>query len=258
MKVLLAGNLVNLGYTLSRELRKVGIESELIMERNPHGISDPKTFDPNLLSKYPNWIKFIDRNKSGWKRGIIKTMRDRKYDLIHAYTEYPIFAYVSRRRFIANPTGSDLRELAFSNSLRGILLRRAYHRAKVVVASSPEVIELLSKLKVKHTIFLPVLMDLSFFKPNEHSSKLDKFTIFHPVNLDWKVKGNDKLIRGFAKFVKEFPQSLLIIVDRGIDSQRTHELVRKLELENNVQFVKGPLNYHELLNYYQKSEQVVW
>jgi len=136
------------------------------------------------------------------------------------------------------------------------LLRRAYNRAKVIIASSPEVIELLSKLKLKHAIFLPVLMDMSFFKPAELSSKSEKFTILHPVNLDWKVKGNDKIIRGFAKFVKDFPQSLLIIVDRGIDSQRTHELVRKLDLENNIQFVKGPLNYHELLNYYQKSDVI--
>ena len=146
MKILQAGNLVNLGYIVTRELRKVGIDSDLIMERNPSKTSDPKVFDKNLGFNYPNWIKFYDRSKSGWKRNIIKTMRDKKYDLIHSYTELSIFAYLSRRPFIANPTGSDLREMAFSNSIRGILLRRALNKAKIITAASPEVLDLLSKL----------------------------------------------------------------------------------------------------------------
>jgi len=256
MKILQAGNLTNLGYVTTRELRKNDIDSELIMEANPKKTSDPKLFDQNLDDNYPNWIKFYDRTKSGWKRKIIKTMRDKKYDIIHSYTELIIFSYLSRRHYIANPTGSDLRELAFSNSIRGILLRRALHKAKVVIAASPEVLDLLSKLKVKSGIFLPVLMDLELFKPNEFHSKSDKLIIFHPSNLDWKSKGNNNIVKGFAKFVKEQPNSQLLIVDRGINSKKTHELVMKLSLEKNVDFIKGPLDFSEMIKYYDKSDVI--
>ena len=256
MKILQAGNLANLGYVVARECRKIGIESDLLMEKDPHKISDPKILDPNLNSNYPNWIKFYNRNKSGWKRKVIKIMREKKYDLIHSYTELVIFSYLSRKPFIANPTGSDLRELAFSKSIRGILLRRAYKKAKVVIAASPEVLELLSKLKVKNGIFLPVLMDSTFFAPYDSEKKSDTFIVFHPTNLDWKKKGNDKIIKGFSTFVKDHPKSLLIIIDRGIDSKKTHELVHKLDLNDNTQFIKGPLDFSELIQYYQKADVI--
>jgi glycosyltransferase involved in cell wall biosynthesis len=183
-------------------------------------------------------------------------MRDKKYDLIHSYTELVIFSYLSRRSFIANPTGSDLRELAFSKSIRGILLRRAYNKAKVVIAHSPEVLELLSKLKVQKRIFLPVLMDFSFFQPSDDEKKSDDLVVFHPSNLDWKTKGNDKIVQGFSKFVTDHPKSSLIIIDRGIDSKKTHDLVRKLDLNDKIQFIKGPLDFSELIKYYHKSDVV--
>jgi len=172
MKILQAGNLVNLGYVVARELRNAGIESDLLMEENPQKTSDPKVFDLNLDGKYPNWIKFYYRNRAGWKRKIIKIMRDSKYELIHSYTELVMFSYLSRRIYVANPTGSDLRELAFSKTIRGMVLRRAYNKAKVVLAASPEVLELLSKLKIRNGVFLPVLMDTSLFSSNHAEKKI--------------------------------------------------------------------------------------
>ncbi len=256
MKILQAGNLVNLGYVVARELRNAGIESDLLMEENPQKTSDPKVFDLNLDGKYPNWIKFYYRNRAGWKRKIIKIMRDSKYELIHSYTELVMFSYLSRRIYVANPTGSDLRELAFSKTIRGMVLRRAYNKAKVVLAASPEVLELLSKLKIRNGVFLPVLMDTSLFSSNHAEKKSDRFIIFHPSNLDWKTKGNDKIVKGFSKFIKNYPNSLLRIIDRGIDSQRTHDLVSKLDLNDKTQFIKGPLDTLEIIKNYRESDVI--
>jgi len=145
--------MVNLGYATGRQLRKDGIEADLLMEKNPIFTSDPLDLDSSLNNQYPKWITFYDRSKFSWKISVLETMRDKKYDLIHSYTELSIFAYLSRRPFIANPTGSDLREMAFSNSIRGILLRRALNKAKIITAASPEVLDLLSKLQLKQGIF---------------------------------------------------------------------------------------------------------
>jgi len=256
MKILHAGNMANLGYTITRQLRKNGIEADLLMQKNPPKGSDPIRFDPELENEYPEWLQFFDKSKWSWKIDLIKKMRAKKYDLIHAYVEFPIFAYFSGKTFIANTQGSDFRELALTNSLRGILLRRAYKKAKAVLFFMPDHLPIFSKLKLKNGIFLPPLWNTSFFKPKEipRDKFEDKLVIFHPANLEWRIKGNDILIRGFANFAKNNSNALLIIVDRGVDSKKTHELVNKLGIENHVKFVEGPLNSSELLRFYNISD----
>ena len=154
MKILHAGNMANLGYIISKNLRKEGIEAELLMEEQPNEMSDPLNIDPSLNGKYPVWIKFFNKNKSSWKINVLKIMRNKKYDLIHSYVEFPIFSYISRRSFLVYAQGSDLRELAFSNSFRGQLLRRAYKKAKLLITAQPDHIPLISKLKITKWIRL--------------------------------------------------------------------------------------------------------
>ena len=259
MKILHAGNLANLGYLATRELRRAGMDVELLMEKNPPKGSDPTRFDPALNNSYPDWIFFYDKRKLSWKTDIIKIMRDKKYDLIHAYVELPIFAYVSRRLFVAHTLGSDFRSLAFSNSIRGMLLRRAYKRAKIVLYSQADHLPLFSKLKLTNHLFIPILWDTSFYKSQKiaDSPYSDKFVIFHPANLDWNLKRNDVFLKGFSEFTKINSNSVLIIVDRGVDAEKTHQLVKSLSMQDKAIFIKGPLNSTEMLRYYNLSDVVV-
>ena len=258
MKILHAGNMANLAYTSVKQLRKDGFDVELLMEKNPPKGSNPLLFDPTLENRYPKWIHLFNKSKSSWKINVIKKMRNKEYDLIHAYVEFPIFAYLSRRTFIANTQGSDFRELAFSTSVRGFLLRRSYRKAKAVLFFQPDHLPLFSKLKLNNGIFFPPSWDTSFFTPKEFSRDEfgDNFIIFHPANLEWRLKGNEILINGFAKFVKDKPNSILIIVDRGIDSKKTHDLITQLNIENNVKFIPGPLNSTELIRYYNSADVI--
>jgi glycosyltransferase involved in cell wall biosynthesis len=258
LNILHAGNMANLGYVISRQLRKSEIGADLLLEKNPPKGSDPLRFDPLLNGVYPDWISFYDKLKSSWKTDVIKKMRDKKYDLVHAYVEMPIFAYLSRKPFIAHTQGSDFREMAMGNSLRGILLRRAYKRAKAVLFFQPDHFPLFAKLKLDNGIFLPPLWDVSFFQPKQvpKNEFEGKFVIFHPANLEWRLKGNDILIKGFAEFVKTNQESILVIVDRGVDSQQTHDLIKSLGIEDKIQFVNGPLNSTELLHYYNLSDVI--
>jgi len=258
MKILHAGNMANLAYYTVKLLRKDGLDVELLMQKNPPKGSNPLRFDPSLENKYPEWTHFFDKSKTSWKLDVIKKMRNKEFDLIHAYVEMPIFAYLSRRIFIAHTQGSDFRELAFSNSIRGFLLRRSYRKAKAVIFFQPDHLPLFKKLKLKNGIFIPPSWNTSFFKPYESSRNEfgDNFIIFHPGNLEWRLKGNDILINGFAKFVKDFPKSILIIVDRGIDSKKSHDLILKLGIEKNVKFIPGPLNSTDLLRYYNSADVI--
>jgi len=258
MKILYAGNMANVGYMITRQLRQDGLDVNLLMEKNPPFTSDPLQFDPKLNESYPNWILFFDKKKSSWKTDIIKIMRNKKYNLIHAHVELPIFSYLSRRMFIAQVLGSDLRELAFTNSVKGILLRRALRKAKVVFFYEPLDPSLLSKLNIKTGIHLPVMWDTSFFRPLKinKAKNSGKFVIFHPANLDWRLKGNDILLKGYSKFLQNHQNSQLILINRGEDAKKTYDLVNKLSINEKVKFIEGPLNASELLQYYNLSDIV--
>jgi glycosyltransferase involved in cell wall biosynthesis len=255
MKILHAGNMANFAYLLVKKLRSDGIDSELLMNKNPHPSSDPTQYDPYLKENKPNWIKYYDLSKKMWPLHIMLSMW-KKYDLIHCYVELPIFAYFTNRKFITTAQGSDLSRLAFSNTLKGFLLRRAYKKAKVIVCPTVGCFPLLSKLNLQNGVFIPSIIDLKKFSPNPKPSLNDRFTIFHPTSQIWNIKGNDKLIYGFKKFIEKYPKSNLIIVDHNIDSKKTKMLVQELDLEKFISFVKGPLNVDDLKKYYDVADVV--
>ncbi len=260
MKILHAGNLANVGYIVVKTLRSTGVDAELLMEKYPYITSDPAALDQELsVNGYPEWIKFWDNKTRGVKSQIIRCMRDNQYDLIHAYTELPIFAILSRRPFIAHSTGSDLTELAFTNSIRGILLRRAYRRAKVLLYSLPHQHKLVGKLKIKNSLFIPLPWDYERFKPQNRERKehLDKIVIFHPANLDYRLKGNDKFLRSFIRLCKERDDLLLILVERGVDKDNVKSLLQDHNLEKNFQFIQGPLKHDEILYHCNLADIVV-
>ena len=258
MTILHVGNTANIGYYTTKQLRKYGIDCNLLFE--PTGnFDDPLKADPSLNNQYPNWFVTYHRKQLFWKLKILKTMWKPKYDLIHAYFELPMFANFSNKPLVIQLLGTEFRKTAISNTRQGKLLRRAYRKAKVLLFSMPDHFPIYKKLGLKNGIFFPLLVDSNFYKPLEVERKNDddrKFTILHPTNLDWNVKGNDILIKGFADFVKNNPNALLIIIERGSDSEKTRELISSLGITQNVKFIKGPIFSPELLNYYNKVDVV--
>jgi glycosyltransferase involved in cell wall biosynthesis len=258
MKILHAGNLMNLGYINTKYLRNVNIDAELLMEIDPPVGSDPLPFDSTLNNKFPPWINFYNKKKSSWKFQIIKKMREKQYDLIHAYVELPIFSYLSRKPFIVQTQGSDFRELALTNSIRGILLRRAYKKAKLIILSQADHTKLISKFKLNNTIFMPMMCNTDFFSPKHFEKKLveDKFVVFHPTRQNWKGKKNYILIQGFAKFVKKYSNSILVVLNFGPDSNKVKELVSSLGIEKNVHLIEQRLDSMKLLEYYNRCDVI--
>ncbi|HJU14493.1 MAG TPA: glycosyltransferase [Candidatus Nitrosotalea sp.] len=255
MKILHAGNIANLGYFIANPLRREGVEIDLLMENHPPPEQDPLKYDPTLQNKYPDWIIFYDR-KSYWKQ-ILRVMKDRRYDLIHAHYDLAIFGHLSMRKLVSHVVGTDLRKLAFSHSIRGHLLRNAYKNSEVVIFQTPSEPPLLEKLGIQQGIFVPFPTDVTFYAPQEMPQRQfhQELVVFHPTNLNWE-KGNEILVRGYAEFVRSNPNSLLLIVDRGEDSAKIHALVDSLEIEDKTTFIKGPLNSVELRKYYNLVDVV--
>jgi glycosyltransferase involved in cell wall biosynthesis len=251
LKVLVAGNLVNWGYHFVKVLRENGIDAELLMPRYPKKSDDPKTFEK--LEEYPAWIKFWNNKKWTWKFEVISTMR--KYDLIHAITELPIFAMISGKPYVAFPTGSDINELVFQKNLRGILLNWAYKRAKKIVLSGPVLIESANKLKLKNTVCIP--SPWAHHSVKIENENLKKFTIFYPTRHDWKIKGNDKFLYAFSEVCKGVDDIKLIIIKHGVDIDKSLKILKQKQCHNKVEIINQTLEHKSLISYYNKADIVV-
>jgi len=254
-KILIAGNLANTGYYLTSKLRELGMHVDLLMEENPVFVSDPKNTGELKENNYPDWIKFWKKN-GNIKWQIIRIMR--KYDVIGAATELPIFAMFSFRPFIAIATGSDLRELAKSNSLKGRLLRRAYKKAKLVIYTDPDLKKSSEYLGLKNSVYCPPIRDFSkFAEENTHNKKNDKIIFFHPTNHIWEIKRNDLFIKSFIKFAKKYDNVLLVVIKKGQDFEKSLSLLKDGNIEGKYIVLPKPLNQNELGKQYQECNIVV-
>jgi glycosyltransferase involved in cell wall biosynthesis len=255
LHLLIAGNLANTGYYLTAKLREFGIEADLLMQKDPPFASDPKNTGKLSESKYPDWIKIFDKQRR-WKRKIIKTMKC--YDLISAATEFPIFALFSNKPYVAVATGSDLYYLAQSRSLKGFLLRLAYRKAKVVVFNLPSHLEYVNKLKLKHALFLPLFREFPKLDKGKIREKMkNKFIFFHPTSQIWKIKRNDIFLKAYVELCKSRNDVYLILINRGEDSFKTSEFLKKASIEGKYEILPSTLNQVELASYYQLCDVVI-
>lgn len=252
MRVIVAGNLANTGYQIARLLRDKGIDAELLIKKNDLLIHDPKSFD-NII-KYPDWIKFWDGMRKNWKFKIISIMK--KYDIVHASTELPIFAMFSGRPYIAMATGDDIIELAQKKSIKGLLLKWAYKKAKVVVYTGTYMYPSVIKLKLRNALFIPLLWDYEKFNLVQDSRNNEKFTIFHPTNHYWKDKGNDIFLRAFVRLAKEKDNVHLITINRGQDFQQSLKILSIPELKGKFTILPETLPQNQLPQIYASVDAV--
>lgn len=262
MKVLIAGNLANVGYEIAYAMRKKNVDVKLLLPKSPAITEDPKLMYPHLeIDGYPEWLVRFDKHERGlrnnWKLQIIKEMRKKEYDVIIALTEFSIFALFSGKPYVSLTTGSDLRELFFKKSLRGLLFRLSYKKANAIIYGEPDKIPLLTKLGLyKKAVFANNPRQL-----NRHSEKIErddlksKFVIFSPTAQDWRLKGNDKLLHAFIKLCSVRNDVYLIISERGPDVEKAKELLLVENAKGRFQFV--PLLDAKCLQQYYNLADVV-
>jgi glycosyltransferase involved in cell wall biosynthesis len=263
MKILIAGNLANMGYELAKSLRNYGVDAYLLMPKIPIISEDPKTIFPELEEEgYPEWIVFFNNHerkfdKNNWKIQVVKEMR-KKYDGIIALTEFSIFAMFSGKPYAALSTGSDMRELPFEKSIKGLLYRLSYKKAKFIIWGEPDKKSLLKKLKIeKKAIFATSPRTISFSSKKNKNKEDSKFIIFHPTAQNWSYKNNKIFLEAFIEISKKYSNISLVLSDRGPNIKDAKKLLSSsTDTKNKYEFVPY-LNLKELENHYNRSEIIV-
>lgn len=257
MRVAIIGNLCNLGYLTMLSLRAHSIDVVLFISGNELGnINDPRRenmncfledkiifweSNPNLNREDTDLVRTYSAYKlpNNNKMAILRCAAyiNKNYDFVIGVTLGSIIALLSRKKFIWFATGSDLREWIFRrNKLSSWILRIVAKKAISILSSDDAGCRIAAaKLRVVHKLIatrdFPVNIDLLHSALKKYSRQIDNkcLTIINPANQIWSVKGNDKLIHAFAKFLQEGDKNVkMILLRRGEDFCKSKTLVEDL------------------------------
>lgn len=256
MKVVHIGNIGNFAYNIVKYLRRTGIEADVVVRRGAEPTADPTNEDPGIRTNPPSWLIYWEKNPTGYVR-LTKTLME--YDLIQGYAGAPMFLQFLPKPYVAHSTGYDMRVLALQKTVTGRLMKRAYEKAKVVFFSNPDQLDAIDELGLKEIQFIPFIVDIEKYAPKKKPKSPHPLLLFHPSRLDWKIKGNDIFLRAYAKFVKQKKNArgtMLLLVDWGVDKEKTKELIKREGIEENVRFLPQ-MDKNKIADYYHKVDVVV-
>ncbi len=281
MKIVFIGNLAGGAYMMARPVAECGVDVCLMLARWEGELADPDWEQRSV----PNPQRFAVV-RYGWripsgpkpfqvmahaKRALsyfAQLPRMLQADIIQSFTcslfisrlWFVVFGLLRARPYIACATGSDLRELAISGrGFSGWLARQFFRRARKVLLLNLDMFRYAQQIGLKNAEFFPFSIDTGLFKPRSVSKQYGKpndLLVFMPSHLDWGVgdnapgrnstKGNDRLIRSFARFLTGGGKGHLVLLDRGPDRTLARQLVEQLQIVDHVTFL-GQMKKEELI-----------
>jgi glycosyltransferase involved in cell wall biosynthesis len=265
----------NYAYVTAKFLRRRGVEARLWLRDTKAPVCRPEEHDPELKEGYPDWIKPFDLPKWRYFFFAKKTWNHISElgdcDVIHTSQNGPIFAMLTKRPYIFQSTGIDFYEAPFGQgSLKShfgaFLTRLSLRRAQRLLIGNPTmalVQQALQRLQLTNVGYLPIPIDTEKFAPYNAYKKAAlrapydcEFVFFHPTRQVWKLKGNDHLLRAYARFVKDTgKRCILIAVRASYDCDDGPKLVEELGIQQHVRWV-NLIDQHELVNYYNLADAV--
>lgn len=287
MKALILGNMANDGYVLCKQLQKMGVDVTLGLNTNDFGMCYPEWEDADLEPMNPyglkrqdikktidyDWIQNFDLDMNLRTRELVKRVLQvnkikrfaDKFDIIEAHAPYSIATYFSKTPYIVCDEGwiRTLTEEKLDRTLRGKLVdniaRASYKKGKHIIIKNPDTRMMFDNDWIKQVpnSFIPFGIEHDRYKPmkTDFEKKPDEIILFSPARQDWHVKGNDKMIRAFAKFTKSF-HSKLILVEWGTMCMASRELIHELGITDKVEWIQ-PVPKHILIKYYNFADIVL-
>ena len=273
MKVGFYGNMNNFGLCVVRYLRDLGYDAELVLFEDEaahfHPSSDCFDLTYQSFTRSVNWggvFRFSDVPISTIERDIAR------YDQVWGSGVLPAyFQKMGRKLDVFFPYGSDLEGLT---QYPGIPLRRRHiksffelpyrqrigireHCRAIAMDPAPWFDAVLKKLDFKGKrilesvplLYQPVYENFDSYKHRSFwTSTLERLRaeseilIFHPTRHIWQPghlaggrKGNDKLLRAFARLVKERKiNAHLITTEYGPDASASKELASVLGIADHM------------------------
>ncbi len=271
MKIACIGNMNNFLFSVTRNLRDAGYDAHLfLVEEFGHFLPLSDSYDEKL----PDYIHQLDWYEIGhWKKSKESIIEDLKeFDFIIGTDLSPAFlAKAGLVMDIFTPHGGDIYHYCYYTFKhfppkkyelgawwRSRQQRTGARNAKCIMMDqlNQSFEDIMDKLNMqKNRLFLnaPYIYpeqynEENFKKSNEYKKsreirgKYDLVFIHHSRHV-WKThvetlhyKANDRIIKGFAKFIEQHPnsKSLLIMFEYGWDFEESKKLVIDLGISANI------------------------
>lgn len=256
MRILFIENIANVTYNLAKALRRKGYDVVMLTRYNPK----TSFLDLCNFSDDP-WVKTF-KCSSMLDKSFIYLLKILSYnvDIIHCHqafvqSSYSLFSKTLGKasKVIAHCHGSDLRE--FGQLLKyGWLINMNLRHVDHVFVSTPDLLNYWS-----HATFLPNPVDTSRFKPSSPTLDLHRghdYAILAPARQVWTQKRQDVFLHALKAIIEDGYDCNLLMVDYGVDSNKTKQLAKDLHLEHHVSF--APLIRPEAMPEYYNSADMTW
>lgn len=265
MKINVFGNILNWGLGFGMLLRRAGHDARVFINRKEMAFYQPEWELPDFsLERYP-FVEFVelDNRRLLWpgrnERDFLRRLAE--CDVIQTFGEYSLWAAAAGKPYVVLSYGFDLETMAFAaGSLKLLalrtMLRRAFRGAARFVYATPKDSPLVARLGLKNAVLDPHLvpLDTERFAPRapEERRRLRsewnrRLVLFHGARQEWtrgagehaNQKGNDRLLRAFARLVREVePDSLLIAVRKGGDLDASAALAAELGITGHIRWIE--------------------
>jgi glycosyltransferase involved in cell wall biosynthesis len=243
IKIAHIGNMANDGYATVKALRENGFDADLLIDLSDFGMGlphweihsiegDPYKMTISKLNDYPlpEWIKVYSKEKNVFKKASDMFRVARDYDILHCH--FPTFNFIqfTKTPFLIYEAGF-LRKIqnyyvnegmkraspSFSRYPRMNWERLgadAYRKAECVTWTNTDMIDMISHVEKKEQVFIPFAIDEKRYAPRPVEAH-DELRLLNPSRQCWDVKGNDRVLRAFVRFIKAGYKAHLTLVDWG-------------------------------------------
>ena len=284
--------MANDGYSVAKELRRMNVDVDLAVDNSDFGMGlpewedgvfeedeDPYSFDRNKTNvKWdpPKWIRYFEFKKKLSRFHIFEKIHARinlikmirEYDVVEAHAPFSIYTQFSGIPYVTYDAGW-IREFPYRNDIWYKLGKRGYRKAKSIIFTNEDTISLFKNEKYidsEKLHFIPFAIDPEKYKPldslnlrNFLLKNDENFLLFCPSRHLWLFpngKGNEKMIKAYAKFLQRYPNSRWVIVEWGPDVQKSKSLIKSLKIDNKVTWIK-PVSKNKLIQYYNATDVVI-
>ena len=210
-------------------------------------------------------LEFFDDDGPLWKRLFAE------YDLVIGYSLDGMWPLSCGKPYLALEHGT-LRNIPFMGGIMGFLTRACYENAEGALITNCDGNVHADRLGLDNYYYVPHPTQEDHYDQHGSARLLRErieetrdtdFIVFAPARQHWRTwrddswdKGNDLLIRGFAKLVKtDAPKALLIMVEAGKTLEESKELIADLGITERVMWI--PVQPHRPFIRYMMASDVV-
>ncbi|MFO1059710.1 MAG: glycosyltransferase [Dongiaceae bacterium] len=185
-------------------------------------------------------------------------------DVILSYALAPIYAMLYGGKPSISVEIGTMRDFPMGSSAVARLLWLAYGLSDHVVITNPDDRDAAERAGIRNYSFCPHPVDEAIYCPGDEPSLRRQLQEKHaagtlllaPARQNWRLKGNDRMLQGFAAALAGGLDAVLLIPAWGQEVARSKELCRSLGIESRVAWLE-PMPEPLLVRHYRAVDLVL-